>query len=190
MCEFTDVSEHREAGRTLSMFLVVCVCWSMVAFLFAGPASALSSPVLHVWEKKELRFTATRDWDNPYVQVTFWVDLAGPGFQKRVFGFWDGQRTYFVDALNMADIAKQVNSVLCCPAVKYPKLSEYICSHTFSVWSHDAETTRSPSGFTATAVTESVWPLGARKLHLLPRSHTQIALAFRPRPSRSSMSSR
>ena len=99
MREFTDVSEHREAGRTLSMFLVVCVCWSMVAFLFAGPASALSSPVLHVWEKKELTFTATRDWDNPYVQVTFWVDLAGPGFQKRVFGFWDGQRTFRVRLL-------------------------------------------------------------------------------------------
>jgi hypothetical protein len=51
---------------------------------------------MHVWEKVELTFEATRDYANPYVDVTIWVDLEGPGFKKRVYGFWDGGRTYRV----------------------------------------------------------------------------------------------
>src|SRR5271166_4734789 len=34
-------------------------------------------------------------------------------------------------------------------------------SHTFSVWSRDAETTRLPSGVTATLKTKSEWPYSA-----------------------------
>ena len=36
----------------------------------------------------ELR--ATRHYANPYVEVECWVDLTGPGFSQRVYGFWDG----------------------------------------------------------------------------------------------------
>ena len=50
----------------------------------------------HVWEKQELTFTATREMANPYVETTIWVDLTGPDFKKRVYGFWDGDRTFKV----------------------------------------------------------------------------------------------
>ena len=62
---------------------------------------AWSSPlsVVHVWEKKELTFTSTRRWADPYTDVTVCVDVVGPGFRTRVFGFWDGDRTFRVRLL-------------------------------------------------------------------------------------------
>jgi hypothetical protein len=53
----------------------------------------------HVWEKVELRFEAERDYANPYADVVAWVDLTGPGFAKRVHGFWDGGREFVVRVL-------------------------------------------------------------------------------------------
>ncbi len=50
----------------------------------------------HVWEKQELVFTAENTYANPYTDATVWVDLKGPGFQKRVYGFWDGGKTFRV----------------------------------------------------------------------------------------------
>jgi hypothetical protein len=52
--------------------------------------------VVHVWQKHELTFTAARSFSNAYSQVTLWVDLDGPNFKKRVFGFWDGGQTFRV----------------------------------------------------------------------------------------------
>ena len=51
---------------------------------------------MHVWEKQELTFKATSQYRNPYTEVTVWVDLTGPGFSKRVYGFWDGGPTFRV----------------------------------------------------------------------------------------------
>lgn len=50
----------------------------------------------HVWEKQELTFTAKNTYSNAYTEVTVWVDLTGPGFHKRVYGFWDGGQTFRV----------------------------------------------------------------------------------------------
>ena len=55
-----------------------------------------------MWEKLELTFEAARDYDNPYVEATVWVDLEGPGFSRRVHGFWDGGRTFRVRLLATA----------------------------------------------------------------------------------------
>ena len=64
--------------------------------VLAGIASAAPAAAAHVWEKQELTFTAARAFANPYTDVTVWVDLAGPNFHKRVYGFWDGGRTFRV----------------------------------------------------------------------------------------------
>ena len=37
---------------------------------------------------------AARDYPNPYADVICWIDLAGPGFARRVYGFWDGGRAF------------------------------------------------------------------------------------------------
>ena len=54
-----------------------------------------AAPV-HVWEKQELTFTAARAYTNAYTEAVVWVDLTGPHFKKRVYGFWDGGQTFRV----------------------------------------------------------------------------------------------
>lgn len=63
-------------------------------------AAGLPAAETHrVWEKVEVTFEAGRDYGNPLRDVTVWVDLEGPGFEKRCFGFWDGGRTFRVRVL-------------------------------------------------------------------------------------------
>src|ERR1035441_5517390 len=64
--------------------------------VLAAIASAAPAAAAHVWEKQELTLTAAGAFANPYTDVTVWVDLAGPNFHKRVYGFWDGGRTFRV----------------------------------------------------------------------------------------------
>ena len=48
----------------------------------------------HVWEKIEITLTSRKTIENPYRDMTVWVDLKGPGFNKRCYGFWDGGKTF------------------------------------------------------------------------------------------------
>ena len=72
-----------------------CLLVAPVLAALVTPASA----AVHVWEKQELTFQSARSLANPYTDVTFWVDLTGPNFQKRVYGFWDGEQTFRVRVL-------------------------------------------------------------------------------------------
>ena len=45
---------------------------------------------------QEITFSAVADYANPYADVVVWVTLEGPGFSKRVYGFWDGGRSFKV----------------------------------------------------------------------------------------------
>src|SRR3984893_18860965 len=67
----------------------------LLVSLFTGNAIAAAPPV-HVWEKQEAMFTSTRTWANPYTDVTVWVDVKGPNFRKRSYGFCDGQQAFRV----------------------------------------------------------------------------------------------
>ena len=51
---------------------------------------------VHVWEKVELTFEARNHYSNPYTDVQVWVDLKGPRFDKRCYGFWDGGNVFRV----------------------------------------------------------------------------------------------
>jgi hypothetical protein len=65
--------------------------------LWPAQASArINSGEAHVWEVQEVTFEAEDRYDNPYKDVDLWVELEGPGFAKRVYGFWDGGRTFKV----------------------------------------------------------------------------------------------
>ncbi len=61
-----------------------------------GSQGASATAEAHTWEKAELAFVAEQTFHNPYADATVWVDLAGPGFQKRVYGFWDGGNDFRV----------------------------------------------------------------------------------------------
>jgi hypothetical protein len=54
---------------------------------------------VHVWEKVELTFHARNAYTNPYTQAEVWVDLRGPNFRKRCYGFWDGGDVFRVRVL-------------------------------------------------------------------------------------------
>lgn len=75
---------------------------AVLAVLLFGPATPLVAAPVHVWEKQELTFTSSRSFENPYTGVRVWVDLTGPNFKKRVYGFWDGDRTFRVRLLATA----------------------------------------------------------------------------------------
>ena len=64
-------------------------------FVFIAFCAAAAPPV-HVWEMQELTFLAKNSYKNAYTDVTVWVDLSGPEFKKRVYGFWDGKDTFKV----------------------------------------------------------------------------------------------
>jgi len=66
---------------------------SAVCLACASPAETTT---VHVWECQELVFTAQERSTNPYTDVDVWVDLSGPGFKRRVYGFWDGGSTFRV----------------------------------------------------------------------------------------------
>ncbi len=57
---------------------------------------------VHVWEKVEITLSAAGSYANPYTEVEVWVDLKGPGFYKRVYGFWDGDLSFRVRVLATA----------------------------------------------------------------------------------------
>ena len=61
-----------------------------------GSAGEAASARVHTWEKVELAFVAKQTFKNPYTDATVWVDLTGPGFSKRVYGFWDGGNDFKV----------------------------------------------------------------------------------------------
>lgn len=49
---------------------------------------------IHVWEKKEITLYSSIVFDNPYIDVDVWVQLKGPDFDKRIYGFWDGDNVF------------------------------------------------------------------------------------------------
>lgn len=51
---------------------------------------------IHVWEKIEIILKAEDSYNNPYSDVEVWVDLKGPDFSKRVYGFWNGDNEFKV----------------------------------------------------------------------------------------------
>jgi len=74
------------------------IIFAFAALLLALPATAsrLQSGQAHVWEMQEITLESARDYPNPYADVDVWIELQGPGFSRRVYGFWDGGRRFKV----------------------------------------------------------------------------------------------
>jgi hypothetical protein len=67
----------------------------LISIWLIQPGNAISQDI-HIWEMKELSFSAENTYENAYTEVSFWIDLTGPDFNKRVYGFWDGGLTFRV----------------------------------------------------------------------------------------------
>ena len=70
--------------------------------VFLWIPNSVSAETYHVWEKVEISLRAQERYENPYTDVEVWVDLEGPQFKKRCYGFWDGGDTFRVRALATA----------------------------------------------------------------------------------------
>jgi hypothetical protein len=68
----------------------------IVALLLPLFPVLVAKDLVHVWEKQEITLTASHSYNNAYTEVVVWIDLNGPGFNKRVYGFWDGGKTFNV----------------------------------------------------------------------------------------------
>ncbi|MBY0411149.1 MAG: DUF5060 domain-containing protein, partial [Burkholderiaceae bacterium] len=51
---------------------------------------------IHTWQMQEIVLLAEKPYPNYYTDVDIWVQLKGPGFDKRVYGFWDGENRFVV----------------------------------------------------------------------------------------------
>ncbi len=71
----------------------------LTTFAFLPGVSQAASDTYHVWQKVEITLEAQKTCENPYTEVLVWVDLTGPKFTKRCYGFWDGGRLYRVRVL-------------------------------------------------------------------------------------------
>jgi hypothetical protein len=50
---------------------------------------------------QEITLVGDSTYKNPYTDVKVWVELTGPSFNKRVYGFWDGGDTFRVRVVAM-----------------------------------------------------------------------------------------
>ena len=73
-----------------------------IAVVCQTQADEIRAESPHVWEKVEITLMSQRQYENPYADVEVWVDLKGPNFDKRCYGFWDGGSTFRVRVLATA----------------------------------------------------------------------------------------
>ncbi|MEN7551741.1 DUF5060 domain-containing protein [Rapidithrix thailandica] len=79
---------------TILLYIFSCVVY------FPESKSQARAPsqrnTLHLYEVKEITLYAKQAYQSPYTEVECWVDLTGPGFQKRIYGFWNGGNEFRV----------------------------------------------------------------------------------------------
>ena len=68
----------------------------LLFFFITVNTIAVAQDIVHVWDMHELSFACKNKYKNPYIEVSMWVDLEGPGFSERIYGFWDGGQTFRV----------------------------------------------------------------------------------------------
>lgn len=72
---------------------------SAALVVLALPVATVIAAPLHAWEKLEITLRAAKTYANPYTDTQVWVDLRGPGFARRCYGYWDGGDTFRVRVL-------------------------------------------------------------------------------------------
>ncbi|EDY80658.1 hypothetical protein VDG1235_274 [Verrucomicrobiia bacterium DG1235] len=70
--------------------LITLLALASLLFSSASAATQLQSGEAHIWDMQEIILYSQGEYENPYAEVDCWIDLEGPDFSKRVYGFWDG----------------------------------------------------------------------------------------------------
>lgn len=79
----------------LAMVLLGALGTALVGCTTASTTTS-SQNLSHVWEMREIVLRAQKPYQNPYTEVDVWVQLTGPDFDKRIYGFWDGDNRFIV----------------------------------------------------------------------------------------------
>ncbi len=74
----------------------MCLFLIILNLSAVNTASAKGDEIIHVWEMKEIQLTSEKSYANPYTDVTCWVELKGPDFSKRIYGFWNGGNSFVI----------------------------------------------------------------------------------------------
>ena len=83
--------------------------------LGAGMARSGESPSLRTWQRWEHALTSTRNYENPYADVSSAGDLyrTGRAARSAAYGFWDGGNTFRIRcAFPVAGYVAMGNGVL------------------------------------------------------------------------------
>ena len=72
------------------------IVYLLLVIIFPNTVNANKLSGIHIWEMKEITLKADKEYTNYYIDVTCWVELKGPGFSKRVYGFWNGDNVFSV----------------------------------------------------------------------------------------------
>ena len=71
---------------------LLALAWAVIAL---APARAAADSGPHTWQRWEQALTSTRNYGNPYADVTIRVTYTGPeGRVLGTYGFWDGGDTF------------------------------------------------------------------------------------------------
>jgi hypothetical protein len=90
---------HIRLGITSAAWGIV---WAYAAMAADATLSSSEVKTGYVWEKVEIVLAAKAKYENPYTEMTVWVDLKGPDFAKRCYGFWDGGDTFRIRVMATA----------------------------------------------------------------------------------------
>jgi hypothetical protein len=80
----------------LQNLISFCIFFLFFISVSINTLKANSPSSIHIWEMKEIILKAENNYNNYYTDVTCWVELRGPDFSKRVYGFWDGSNIFIV----------------------------------------------------------------------------------------------
>jgi len=83
--------------KLLSILKLLALCAAMTLGGCTAPSTNKAAQnQIHTWQMQEIVLHAEKSYPNYYTDVDMWVQLKGPGFDKRVYGFWDGDKRFVV----------------------------------------------------------------------------------------------
>ncbi len=61
----------------------------LLLFTFIILCNSEARETVHVFEIKEITLKTNSEFSNPYKEIDCWIELSGPEFQKKIYGFWN-----------------------------------------------------------------------------------------------------